>query len=79
MKKKSIFTWFNACLVGYVTTGFCPCNSFFGRRSIHNLTLCSEPKETTQKPLDCPLALFSKNFTSIKSETPTPCIESEIS
>lgn len=41
-----------ACLVGKVTTGDCPCNSFFGNLSMTSRKLCSEPKVTTQKPFD---------------------------
>lgn len=67
------------CLVGKVTTGCCPCISFFGRRSMIILMDWSEPSEMTQKPLDCPLALFSKNLTSWKSVTPISAIALAIS
>lgn len=64
--------WFRACLVGNVTTGFWPFSSFFGKLSMTILMLFSDPSVITQKPFDWPLARFSKNFTSWKSETPKP-------
>jgi hypothetical protein len=51
--------WFNACLVAYVTTGACPCISFFGNLSMTILMEASEAKEMQQNPFDWPLALFS--------------------
>lgn len=62
--------WASAAFVGNVTIGFCPCRSFFGKRSKHMRILCSVPSVITQNPFDWPLARFSKNFTSWKSPTP---------
>jgi len=67
---KTIITCKRACLVGKVTTGDCPWSSFFGNLSITIRKLCSEPNVTTQKPFDWPFPRFSKNLTSMKSETP---------
>lgn len=71
--------WLRACLVAGVTMGICPCIVFFGRRSMVRRMLDSEPRVITQKPFDCPLARFSKNFTSWKSFTPMSSITSAIS
>lgn len=71
--------WASAAFVGNVTTNFWPWISFFPKRSKHKRILFSEPNVTTQKPFDCPLARFSKNFTSWKSETPTELTASVIS
>lgn len=62
--------WLSACFVGRVTTGTWPCSVFFGSRSMQRRILVSEPIEMAQKPLDWPLARFSKNLTSWKSLTP---------
>lgn len=56
-----------------VTTGFCPCSSFLGSLSKQFRMLCSDPRDITQNPFDCPFARFSKNFTSMKSVTPRCC------
>jgi len=68
--KKVVITCKRACLVGKVTTGDCPWSSFLGNLSITIRKLCSEPNVTTQKPFDWPFPRFSKNLTSMKSETP---------
>ena len=68
-----------ACFVAYVTTGACWCSSCLGSFSMMLLMEASEARETQQKPLLWPLARFSKNLTSMKSETPAEATASWMS